>query len=92
MGWRSRILEEQTYLKSITAAGSRYLPAGVAARGLAADSDVAGLLGSGGSEEGVAEGVETGAVSATTGAAGARAGSANGVVAGTGTTTRVRGR
>lgn len=35
MGWKSRIREEQTYLKSITAAGSRYLPAGAAARGLA---------------------------------------------------------
>ena len=34
MGWRSRIREEQTYLKGITAAGSRYLLAGAAAQGL----------------------------------------------------------
>ena len=34
MGWRSQIREEQTCLKGITAAGSRYLPAGVAVQGL----------------------------------------------------------
>ena len=34
MGWRSRIREEQTCLKGITAAGSQYLPAGVAVQGL----------------------------------------------------------
>lgn len=33
MGWRSRIREEQTCLKGITAAGSQYLPAGVAVQG-----------------------------------------------------------
>ena len=34
VGWRSLIREEQTCLKGITAAGSRYLPAGVAVQGL----------------------------------------------------------